>query len=300
MGDFISVQVKHILLFASTILVLAPECQAGTGGIFSSSTSPRRKIQTIQPIESPTSLPNKNVAKPATTIPPTPGTVFFDAKKSARPDGALNADTQMHELQQTLSGSSDPSVNSAAGSPVTTVPDSTAPSSSVPKTSIPGTTTGWTFSNDPQLRGLSGTASINANQGTGDVEAFFQINNTGKTPAAGYASHDQSTARLLSEFNSPEPKKSATGAPFRFLWHVMDNAGVPMFFGKNDDDLDPSLRQGYSSAVTIEAKQSGLIDPSTGATGNGAVNAPSKGPHKIPESELEGTDSWVKDNDPMP
>ncbi len=85
----------------------------------------------------------------------------------------------------------------------------------------------------------------------------------------------------------------------------MDNAGVPMFFGKNDDDLDPSLRQAYSShgyprATTIETKPVRTTDQSKGATEGSAVIAQPQGPHKIPESELEGTDSWVKDNDQMP
>ncbi len=78
-----------------------------------------------------------------------------------------------------------------------------------------------------------------------------------------------------------------------------------MFFGKSDDDLDPSLRQGYSSqsyssAATPEAKPVRTIDQSKAATEGSAVRAQSQGPHKIPESELEGTDSWVKENDQMP
>lgn len=95
----------------------------------------------------------------------------------------------------------------------------------------------------------------------------------------------------------------------------MDNAGVPMFFGKNDDDLDPSLRQGYSGQADwnrassevrdssrFGSRRSGpeVTDQSKAATEGSAVNAPSQSPHKIPESELEGTDSWVKDNDQMP
>ncbi|MCQ8780130.1 hypothetical protein NQU49_26385, partial [Escherichia coli] len=88
-----------------------------------------------------------------TTIPSTPATVFFDEKKSSKPDGALNGDTQLHELQQTLSGSSGP------------VSGATTPPS------------------DPLLRGLSGSASVNSSQSSGSVESFFQINNNGKTPA---------------------------------------------------------------------------------------------------------------------
>ncbi len=214
--------------------------------------------------------------------------VFFDAKKSSKPDGALNGDTQLHELQQTLSGSSG---------------------------SVSGATTP---SSDPQLRGLSGSDSVNSSQNSGSVESFFQISNTLKTPAAEYTSNDKTASHLLSEFNSPEPKRAAAGAPFRFLWHVMDNAGVPMFFGKNDDDLDPSLRHGYSETNYSKPNYAGTISPgqsrssatdykpantiegTTRATARSATGAPSQTPHKIPESELEGTDSWVKDNDQMP
>lgn len=240
------------------------------------------------------------------TIPPTPGTVFFDDKKTSKPDGTLNADTQLHELQQSLSGSS-------PASSVTPPPPPSASTSANPSASPSGSPSGSApaasseiLLADPQLRGLSGSASVNSSQGSGSVESFFQINNN-KTPAAEYTSNNKTAARLLSEFNSPEPKKSAAGAPFRFLWHVMDNAGVPMFFGKNDDDLDPSLRQGHAEqsnsghehSTAANSRPASTVEGTTRATERGAV-APSPGPHKIPESELEGTDSWVKDNDQMP
>jgi hypothetical protein len=80
----------------------------------------------------------------------------------------------------------------------------------------------------------------------------------------------------------------------------MDNAGVPMFFGNKDNDLDPSLRQGYESSILSQSKALKSDQASAGATAGSASGAPSHGPQKIPESELEGTDSWVKDNEQMP
>ena len=172
------------------------------------------------------------------------------------------------------------------------------------------------------MRGLSGSAAVNSNQGTGSVESFFQIDNNGRVPAASYTSNNKTASRLLSEFNSPEPTKSAAGAPFRFLWHVMDNAGVPMFFGKSDDDLDPSLRLGYrsqgafrggdgagleaggpsrlGSRRSVDTTTRHSVDTATTRRSVDATENRAVAPHKIPESELEGTDSWVKDNDQMP
>jgi hypothetical protein len=261
-------------------------------------------------------LINKSAPKPTPiTIPTTPGTVFFDLKKSSKPDGSLNADNQLHELQQTLSGADSGAAASSTAEAASSTGTATSSTGTAPSsTGAASISTGAASSSaEPQLRGLSGSASVSANQGTGSVESFFQIDNNGRTPASQYTSNNKTASRLLSEFNSPEPRKSAAGAPFRFLWHVMDNAGVPMFVGKNDDDLDPSLRQGYqgqnfsgqsysgqSHSTAADYKPTSTVEGTNGVPRRSAVSAPSPGPHKIPESELEGTDSWVKDNDQMP
>ncbi|HEY9732359.1 MAG TPA: hypothetical protein V6C89_10635 [Drouetiella sp.] len=286
---------NHVILLASLMVLCVPQCQAGTGGIFSSSTSPRRKIQQIQPIESPTSLPNRSVVKPATTIPPSPGTVFFDTKKSGKPDGDLNADKQMHELQQTLSGSNDSSgANSAnptgtnEASPKTTDGEAISKNGSKLNVEVP-------------LRGLSGSASVNS-QGTGSIDSFFQMDSgpVGRSSNSNLPERNAVAKSQSTTPNSAETTRSAGIAPLRFLWHVMDNAGVPMFFGNKDDDLDPSLRQGYTGSTVSRTKAAPSAPVINVGTAGSAVTAPSQGPHKIPESELEGTDSWVKDNEQMP
>ncbi len=262
-----------VLVSALVLLSDTPSVLAGTGGIFSSSTTARRKIQQIQPIEIPTSLPSRSVVKPTITIPPTPGTVFFDEKKTSKPEGALNADSQMHELQQTLSGTTPASTANGAASTAS----NTSP---------------------VQLRGISNQASVENNQAAGSVESFFQIN---QPPIPQNSSGKYATQRSsMRQTNSQTAKESAAGAPFRLLWHVMDNAGVPMFFGKDSNDLDPGLRQGYTSAITEKAKASTPAMSGAPAGDNSASSAQTISPHKIPENELEGTDSWVKDNEQMP
>lgn len=294
------VRVSCVILLALMMSVSAPQSRAGTGGIFSSSTSPRRKIQQIQPIESPTSLPGNSVVKPSIIIPATPGTVFFDAKKSGKPDGDLNADKQMHELQQTLSGSSESSSTVNSGNSTSTnetIQKSSDSSEAISKNSsklnIP----------EVSLRGLSGSASVTAPQGTGSIDSFFQLDSANVERSNSFRSADTnfaSQSNSLRQSSSAESRKSAGVAPLRFLWHVMDNAGVPMFFGNKDNDLDPSLRQGYESSIISQSKALKSNEASAGATVGSASRAPSHGPQKIPESELEGTDSWVKDNEQMP
>jgi hypothetical protein len=274
-------------------LAFAPRCEAGTGGIFSSTNQTRKKIQPILPIETPTALPDKSVVKPTISIPATPGTVFLDSKKSGKSDGSLNGDVQLHDLQQTLSGSgeapsgslnsSNPASATSSGSSISTGPTLTG-SSLTGSTSANPNKSGNANIGEIQLRGLTGSASISAPPATGSVDSFFQLN--------------QSAANLPPQFSAPA-KKSTGGAPFRFFWHVMDNAGVPMFFGKSDDDLDPSLRQGYAGTISVESKYpKPNQDPGVGASS--APTPQSQGSHKIPEGELEGTDSWVKDNEQMP
>lgn len=283
------VRVKHVILLAITVLLCAEKCEAGTGGIFSSTTGPRRKLQQfqpVQPIDAPTSL-HKSVVKPTIVIPSTPGTIFFDQKKSGTSDQVLNGATQMRELQETLSGGA---VNPDAGSAAANTDANATPANS---------------DANLQLRGLSGSASKTDEHGTGSVQSFFQItpqpSQAGAipvSPAAPIAHPGKTDSSAASPPTSSA--KSAAAAPFRFLWHVMDNAGVPMFFGKSDDNLDPSLRQGYASAISAPAALRRPVDQKSGVTESGAATMPAVTPHKIPESELEGTDSWVKDNEQMP
>lgn len=290
-----SVRVKHVIFLAVSVLLCAEKSEAGTGGIFSSTTGPRRKIQQIQPVPSiDTSSLHKSVVKPTIAIPPTPGTIFFDEKNSGKSEQSLHGDAQMRELQETLSGAASTDGSATAGKSDT----------AAPPLNSDGNAQGLRSGANLQLRGLSGSASKTEDHNAGSVESFFQISGTPSRAGASPVFPDASmsrTGRSNEGASPPQPSaKSAAAAPFRFLWHVMDNAGVPMFFGKSDENIDPSLRQGYASAISAPTSLRRPVDSNSGVSESGAANTPSVTPHKIPESELEGTDSWVKDNEQMP
>jgi hypothetical protein len=99
---------------------------------------------------------------------------------------------------------------------------------------------------------------------TNSVESFFKC-----PPTTAQKAHEKES-----------PVKSAG----KFVWHVLDNLGVPLPVNK-DSDLDPSLRQPY--VMPLPKTSSQIIIPPT--------------PQKIPESELEGTDvSPAQDNKSLP
>jgi hypothetical protein len=253
-----------LLLLAVAPFVVAPQCIAGTGGIFSSN-NPRRKIQIVVPIETPTSIPGG----PGSQVAPRSSTPGYPS--------SLGAGVLLDTGNQ--SGPIDPRL----------------PLHGIEPSKTPSKTT-----SDHQ--GLSGSAAINAGQ-QGSVESFFQVRAANVYRQSADFNDDKTTASLTSEFSAAPQRrsKSVVGAPGRFLWHALDNMGVPMLFGKHDDDLDPTLRNGYTSPSGIDRRKTMTIDNlDPGATGSSAVNAQSSNLHKIPESELEGTDSSVKNNDQMP
>jgi hypothetical protein len=145
----------------------------------------------------------------------------------------------------------------------------------------------------------------------GSVESFFQVNSADVFRQSPDFRNDKTTEKLSAELTE-EPQrrsKSAIGGSGRFFWHVLDNVGVPMFFGKNDDDLEPTLRRGYPSPTKTDYKSIGGsgsrdLDATNGsATSSPPLNLQPPNPqppssHKIPESELNGTS--VKDNDQTP
>jgi len=111
------------------------------------------------------------------------------------------------------------------------------------------------------------------------VAAFFQV------PANQSDNHAE-----------PPPKKRSVG---RLVWHVMDNMGIPMIVGK-DNDLDPSLRGSQLTPPTqvptmaslrkmdkqFKHNQETTTEPSTA----NAVPMSDTILHKIPQSELEGVE----------
>jgi hypothetical protein len=99
----------------------------------------------------------------------------------------------------------------------------------------------------------------------------------------------------------------------RLIWHVLDNAGVPMFFGNRDADLDPKIgsrayinppdrvpsqtlgekiRRKSVKTVVQSKPDSSLQDPTLVAT----PADPKTILHKIPQSELEGIDESQNPN----
>jgi hypothetical protein len=99
---------------------------------------------------------------------------------------------------------------------------------------------------------------------TNTIESFFQCNTPG----------------TLANAKPSAKKKSSLG---KVIWHTLDNLGVPMFVGK-DNDLDPSLSQAY-------------VLPSPATPIKNIVPAI---PQKIPESELEGTDVSPNNDQTLP
>jgi len=102
-----------------------------------------------------------------------------------------------------------------------------------------------------------------------------------KNTTVGLAQAETDTGSIGSFFQCPtataSSKKNKNNSPLkgsgRFIWHVMDNIGIPVPTG-SEEDLDPSLKQPYAMPLPKMLKEPAY--PSN--------------PQKIPESELEGTD----------
>lgn len=192
--------------------------------------------------------------------------------------GPIESPTSLQQAPTPKTRQTLPSLPSTAGS----VSDDTKPQS----TTLP-------------LHGVSdqssnASAAGSAQDSGGDVASFFQLNprtSTRDLDASASKSDLKLDAQLEASTTASSPK-SAAGAPFRFVWHVLDNAGVPMFVGKHDSDLDPTLRRGYTGTNPIA--------PSAPLNASEQAASTTRTPHKIPESELEGTKNMVDDNDQMP
>ena len=126
------------------------------------------------------------------------------------------------------------------------------------------------------------------------VESFFQLRNsniiTGVSPP------------------STKPASSATGdkdeSSFlhhagRFVWHVLDNAGVPMFFHESNDIDHPRIGKTYVVPPPKLPRESAIVkemnNPTAATTSVSKTPAQptsesaQSAPQKIPASELEGT-----------
>ena len=102
------------------------------------------------------------------------------------------------------------------------------------------------------------------------VETFFQIDSPTNINAAHAINKNASTG----------------GSVGKLLWHTLDNIGVPMFIGK-DNDLDPSLRT-TNAFKTQSVSKKNNISPVNNAHQN------------IPDSQFEIHDLPLKDDVKLP
>lgn len=153
---------------------------------------------------------------------------------------------------------------------------------------------------DSQPTSIS-TPQDNSPQDT-SVESFFQIDPTKRNSPQNLLMQSATVASSTNNKN-----KSLPYDLYRGVWHVLDNVGIPMFFGQ-DPYIDPSISRTYlipspklpseraaekelSNKNNNAASQLPSVPPSTSAqstsTNTQSINIQSM-PQKIPESELEG------------
>ena len=142
----------------------------------------------------------------------------------------------------------------------------------------PGNTPTVTFPTPPlPVGGLSGfpASSLPLHTdtqkpaGSTTVEGKVQLNAPLAPPISTVDTFFQCPPAALPQAQS----KSKTRGPGRFLWHVLDNLGVPMFYS-TDEDLDPTINRAFAMpAPPVPGKTGGQVTP-----------------QKIPDSELEGTE----------
>ena len=111
------------------------------------------------------------------------------------------------------------------------------------------------------------------------------------------------TVQNLGDNNSTIHKtqnKSLIKTTGSVMWHILDNLGVPLFIGK-DNDLDPSIdRNSYGMpplnlpATVIKIKKTNTVNKITPETtpqpSLSTPEVPPTTPQKIPQSELEGVE----------
>jgi hypothetical protein len=154
------------------------------------------------------------------------------------------------------------------------------------------------------LRGLIGAPAAPSGENS-NVESFFQIP-SGLNPS----SPDKESARHSQAFATE--RKPFDNSAGRFLWHLLDNVGIPVPIGSHDQALDPSIRRNYVNPPLPDPdKYRNSANRNTVANDSMPSQIPSSavGPgdstrvpaisiqQKIPTSELEGTDLSTKSDD---
>jgi hypothetical protein len=140
---------------------------------------------------------------------------------------------------------------------------------------------------DPTLRGTIGRGGHTPATDNG-VESFFQLTPVQPSKAHQNVPSDSVAAKSIVT-NEKKPVMKEVG---RALWHVLDNAGVPMVLSKQND-LDPSIDTSHwmPPALVPDLKRvdkpvenpKQTVIEGTAQIDNGAI-------HKIPQSELEGVE----------
>lgn len=104
-------------------------------------------------------------------------------------------------------------------------------------TAVPNNTTG-------ELRDFISPNSTSAQPG--GVESFFQIPPDARIPKLG-ASREaiESTSGKQAVKSLSAKSLDATNKLSRGIWHVLDNLGIPMFYGTDNADFDPRI-QGFA------------------------------------------------------
>jgi hypothetical protein len=124
------------------------------------------------------------------------------------------------------------------------------------------------------------------------------------TPTAGFPVTDNSVASFFQLPPSQPANQTTSGASKkasvrRMVWHVMDNMGVPMIVGK-DNDMDPSINRAdgmppiqVPTMASLKKMDKQIKHNEETANEPATANAVPNGNaalHKIPQSELEGVE----------
>jgi hypothetical protein len=140
--------------------------------------------------------------------------------------------------------------------------------------------------NTQETSGASGVNGATGASGSRAIDSFFRISKP-----------QQSSNSLPSPDDKQSSRKSKSSAG-KMLFRIMDNVGIPMFLHDTGPDLDPRLRRDYTDPPmpnlkpTSSPEKSGLSNTknSDNTERNSTQRNSQSMPHKIPESQLEGTE----------
>jgi hypothetical protein len=149
-----------------------------------------------------------------------------------------------------------------------------------------------------QLRG-----AINQNQAapSNAVESFFQCAPIQNLPP-GPAVLNSRRTDLQHKAAASAEQDSIKGKAGRFMWHVLDNAGIPMPLKGKEDGLDPSLRRSYTNPPLPDIERTNIRDRGSEELVQSTIQSSTTVDvrQKIPLSELEGVEiSQPKDESPQ-